>query len=848
MLQFGQSSTPLRGAESANGASERPSETLQVALGFLSRRYREIGIAVGIAVTLGVIYLLTATPSYTATASMLIDSNKMHLFQQQSAFSDLPMDASAVESQVEVLKSENIALAVIKQLHLTEDPEFVGARAGLIGTLINFLTAPFVSETPDSESQFELTRQAVNSFQNRLNIRRVGLTYVIEIGFRSYSADRAAQIANAVADAYVDDQLEAKYQAAKRAGVWLQARLRELREQASAAQLAVVNYKNKNDMVDAGGRTINEQQLAELNSELVAAQSQTAEARAKADRVQSILVSGTPDAAVDATVTDTLKDDVITKLRSQYLELSRRLADWTVKYGAEHLAVVNVRNQMSEIQNSVRAELQRIAETYKSDLEVARQREDSIKQQLNQAVSLSQVNNQAQVSLRELQTNAESYQALYDNFLQRYMESVQQQSFPITDARVISAATRPLFKSNPKGKLVLAFAAMLGLAFGVLVGAWREFADRVFRTGNQVEALLQTDCIALVPALMPEGGDASSHSWRDHIIHFGRNIVAQIAPAYLLEKENRVADALPGRRVIEALKGSRVTGALQGGRVSEALSRIAIEVDRNSNQRPQVADARPTKRSSGDHRRIVPPAGVYSTITDSPLSIFTESIRSIKVAVDLSSDRDGGQIIGFTSSVPNEGKSSISGAVARLTALTGAKTLLVDCDLRNPSLSRLLAPDASFGLLEVLKGESSLTQTVWIDPVTNLNFLPVTVPEVLARRLVHSSEVLASDQTRDFFNGLRQSFDYIFMDFAPLMPIVDVRASTKLVDAYIYVIEWGHTRTDYVEEALRSARGVYERLLGVVLNKVDLTSVGKYDGRGSSYYKSGSYHRYGYTE
>jgi succinoglycan biosynthesis transport protein ExoP len=831
MLQFGQSSSSLRGAESANVASERPSETLQVALGFLSRRYREIGIAVGIAVTLGVIYLLTATPSYTATASMLIDSNKMHLFQQQSAFSDLPMDASAVESQVEVLKSENIALAVIKQLHLTEDPEFVGARAGLIGTLINFLTAPFVSETPDSESQFELTRQAVNSFQNRLNIRRVGLTYVIEIGFRSYSADRAAQIANAVADAYVDDQLEAKYQAAKRAGVWLQARLRELREQASAAQLAVVNYKNKNDMVDAGGRTINEQQLAELNSELVAAQSQTAEARAKADRVQSILVSGTPDAAVDATVTDTLKDDVITKLRSQYLELSRRLADWTVKYGAEHLAVVNVRNQMSEIQNSVRAELQRIAETYKSDLEVARQREDSIKQQLNQAVSLSQVNNQAQVSLRELQTNAESYQALYDNFLQRYMESVQQQSFPISDARVISAATRPLFKSDPKSKLTLGVAVMLGLAFGVMVGAWREFVDRVFRTSNQVETLLQTDCIALVPALIPEGAEASPISWRDHIIRFTRDFVSKIAPAYLMEG---------GRE--------RVTEALKRNRVNQALSRIALEADRNANQRPQIPDGRPIKRPIGDSRRIVPPTGVYSTITDSPLSGFTESIRSIKIAVDLSSNRDGGQIIGFTSSVPNEGKSSIAGAVARLTALTGAKTLLVDCDLRNPSLSRLLAPEATRGLLEVVRGESSLTQAVWVDPVGSLNFLPVAAPELLSRRLVHSSEVLASDQTREFFNGLRQSFDYIFMDFAPLMPIVDVRASTKLVDAYIYVIEWGRTRTDHVEEALRSAKGVYEQLLGVVLNKVDLASIGRYDGRGSGYYRSGNYHRYGYTE
>ena len=115
------------------------------------------------------------------------------------------------------------------------------------------------------------------------------MTYIIAISFRSLNADRAAQIANAVADAYIDDQLESKFQAARRAGNWLQERLHELRQQATTAERAVVDFKNTNNMVDAGGRTINEQQLAELNSQLVLAQSQTGEARARADRVQAIL-------------------------------------------------------------------------------------------------------------------------------------------------------------------------------------------------------------------------------------------------------------------------------------------------------------------------------------------------------------------------------------------------------------------------------------------------------------------------------------------------------------------------------------------------------------------------------
>ena len=226
------------------------------------------------------------------------------------------------------------------------------------------------------------------------------------------------------------------------------------------------------------------------------------------DRVQEVLLSNSPDTAVLGTVADTLKNDVIIKLRSQYLELARREADWTARYGANHLAVVNVRNQMGELQESIRDELQRIAETYKSDYAIAKQNQDSVQRQLDQAVSQSQVTNEAQVALRELESNAQTYRALYDNFLQRYMESVQQQSFPITDARVITAATRPLGKSGPKAGLVLGFATIVGLArppFGIAAAAWREFADRVFRTAKQVEMLLQADCIALVPTVVEKG-------------------------------------------------------------------------------------------------------------------------------------------------------------------------------------------------------------------------------------------------------------------------------------------------------------------------------------------------------
>ena len=764
---------------SYDGFAEAPalSDSFQFVLDFLRRQYRVIAVAVAIAVALGFIYALTTPPTYTAGASMMIDTKKVQLFQQQSMFSDMPMDAGMVDSQLEILKSETIAAAVIKKLHLDQDPEFVNPRAELIGTLLGVMMGLFSSHEPPSD--FVINRAAIGSFQGRLDIKRIGLSYVIWVGFRSLNPDRAAQIANEVANAYIDDQLESKYEAARRAGTWLQSRLRELREQASTAERAVVAFKNKNNMVDAGGRTINEQQLSELNSELVLARSKTAEAKARADRVEAVLRSNSPEAAVAGTVADTLHNEVITKLRSQYLELARREADWTVRYGSGHLAVINVRNQMREIQNSVRDELQRIAETYKSDLEIAKQQEESLQKQLDRSVSQSQVTNEAQVALRELDSNAQTYRALYDNFLQRYMESVQQQSFPITEARVISPATRPLSKSGPKTMMLVVAAGMVGLAFGVGIAAWRDFADRVFRTANQVETGLQTDCVALVPAVPAEAMKAKDLSQR-----------GEVNPA-------------------------------QQGAISLAENRRLF---------------------AADHPTIGPVDGVYATILEAPYSAFAEAIRSIKVAIDQSPTVSGGRVIGFTSSIPNEGKSSIASAVARLMAQTGARTLLVDCDLRNPSLSRLLAPNAKIGVLEVIRGQSTLEKAIWIDAATNLRFLPGKA----TGRVAHSSEILASAAMRKFFDALRQHYDYVIADFAPLRPIVDVRAATNLVDSYLYVVEWGHTRIDYVNEALQSARNVYDHLLGVVLNKVDLKALGRYEGRGG-YYQHENYQRYGYT-
>ncbi|MGY3363860.1 uncharacterized protein involved in exopolysaccharide biosynthesis [Bradyrhizobium sp. GM2.4] len=442
MLQVNKPSSEInRGYAEAESS---PAQTLTSYVDIVRRQFPTIVAIVSACVILGLLYLFTAAPQFTSTASMVIDTRKVQLFQQQSVLGDIAVDSATVETQVEILKSENISLAVIRDLHLIDDPEFTGSGGGVFSAVLGFVGSLFSDGHPPSE--FEQTRKALERFEKNRTVKRLNQTYVMEIGFTSRDPAKAAQTANAIADAYIVDQLEAKYQATRRASVWLQDRIKELRTQASAAQKAVVDFKTANNIVDTGGRLMNEQQLAEVNSQLIMAHASTAEAKARLDRMNDIQKQDVPD----ANVADALKNDTIVKLRGQYVDMASKESIWSMKYGSDHLAAVNLRRQMAEIKKNIQDELKRIQESYKSDYDIAVTREESIKSSLANVVSESQLTNQAQVQLRELDSNAQSYQAMYDNFLQRYMESVQQQSFPITEARVISAATTPLVKSYPK--------------------------------------------------------------------------------------------------------------------------------------------------------------------------------------------------------------------------------------------------------------------------------------------------------------------------------------------------------------------------------------------------------------
>ena len=462
-------------------------EVVDWVIGLLRRQYLVILFVAALGTTAGIIYLGVATPVYTAQTNVYIDLHKNPIDQHPGIFGNDPIE---IESQIQLIKSKTIASSVIKKLQLTNYID-LESRKNSTNTL-GFLRSLFGTRAPDPDP----LEYAIAAFNDGLTVEPVG-GRVLAIKFSSKSPEQAAEIANAVATAYITDQLEAKYQANRIATNWLQERQQLLRVQAEGAQRAAKFFKQQSGIVTTDGKPLDNVQVAELNTRLVTARTQASDILARFNRLQDLIRLGPSDPHIGAI--SEINGAIATPLRQQYFELARREAEWSGRFGNDHLAVVNLRNRMQEVRNSLFDELRQAAETAKNDYAIAKQRQEEIEKQLADAVAQSRSTSPAQVTLQGLEGTAAAYHKLYDAFLQQYMGSTQQAALPITEARVISAASPPLTKSKPKSIVVLALSLFGGFGLGVALGLLRDTLDRVFRTGKQLEEHLHIPCVAWVP-------------------------------------------------------------------------------------------------------------------------------------------------------------------------------------------------------------------------------------------------------------------------------------------------------------------------------------------------------------
>ena len=467
-------------------AEPPPFAWLPGGLAFLRRNLMLITLSALPCFGAGLGYVMLATSQYTATNTLVIDSRRTHPTRAQPINLDAQSENAFVESQVEVLRGQGTLRAVVDRLALDRDPRFwdpeapqnplQAARAAVSALLRG--PANMEGLAPGDEGR----ATAARILARNLDIRRIGMTAVVEVSYTSPSRSLSASVANAVAAAYIDEQLGSNAETTRRAGGWLEERIRELRGNALTADRAVQEYKAANNIVDLGPALLSDQELTDTIELVAAARARFAEASARAQRLEV----ATPAAVLQGSVAEALQSQVINRLRQQFLDSSRREAELSGRHGVNHGAAVQLRTEMVEIERAIQNELGRIAEVHRNERQVAQGNMHGMEAQLAGLVQTATRMNIERSQLRSLQSTADASRAIFENFLQRFTQAMQDQSYPIADARSVSLAIPPLERSKPRSLIILAAALAIGLMLGAGLAILREALDGRLHTADEL--------------------------------------------------------------------------------------------------------------------------------------------------------------------------------------------------------------------------------------------------------------------------------------------------------------------------------------------------------------------------
>jgi capsular exopolysaccharide synthesis family protein len=750
-------------AETGDAAAEKAilgeDETIDLlnVVGMLRRRKWLIMLVTALGTAAAAFLGMKQTPTYTATASVMLDSRQLQVTDVEQVITGMPISSATMATQIGLLRSRDFIAAVMSDLNLFNDPEFNPALAAAAAPPTTALPAflqpleQLIAQLPDewliatglaSQPQPVLESEAPTLARERAILRFMsgavflndGQSYLIQVQFTSPDPDKAAVIANKIANRFVDDELKGKLTATDKASGWLEQRLAELKVEVQKSDQAVAKYMVDNNIVATGGGTLNDQELADLNGQLAGARAELADLQARLRVVRELRGS---EAALES-VSDVTNSPAILRLREQVTELERQESELRTLYGERHPRMLQLRDEKSKVASAIRNEVERVARTMENDVRVAASRVASIEGTLSGLKDRNTEDRRASVQLAELERVALANRTLYEQLLQRFNETRDQQGIVQADARVVAMAAPPAVPSSPGPKIFAAAGFTISLVLGSLLAILLERLDRGLRSAREVETALGLTTLGLVPRL-------------------------------------------------------------------DRLRR---------NQRP------------------------HQYLREKPLSSYAEAIRGVLTALKLSNPQNPPKVILVTSSLPEEGKTTFAVSLASLVARSQKRVLLIDLDLRHPSVHRELGWQVSAGLVEYMAGERTLQEVVHNDLETGLHFLPVKA------HTTTPTDLLESDRMRQLLQVCRDNYDLVVLDSAPVASVNDTKVAANLADRVVFVVRWGKTIESAARDSLRSLREAGIEPAGAVLAQIDLRKhaqyrygdIGQYYTRSRRYY------------
>lgn len=696
------------------------------------RRYkwRILGFVFAV-VAAALLYSLQLTPIYESVATLEIE-NQVRMFEIGSTglqFDGRNFDA-VVATYIDTMDSPAIAEQVFRDLRLNQNPEFNPALRQ---------TRPAIGGVPSRPGAADPPPRLPN-----LSVKRRPDTYLIEIHYRSPNAQLASAIANAAAQAMVQQGFMNRYQNATELSKWLNRQLEELKAKLERAQQNLRAFEKQHNVVNPEDRTnILNLQLQKLQEELTKTQ---AERLRKESALRSVEAGGLDSLSISE------QGEPLMRLAERLEALQTALAEAGAQYGPNHPVYKRQQAQVARVQALLESNKQKVLGRLKADYDQAVGRERALNDAVvEQRQEVDRLSSRA-LDYGMLKRDVDSQSKLYDELLRKINEASINASIKATNLRLAMLAAPSSVPVSPNVKLNVILALLLSttLAIGVALGA--DYLDRTLRSSEQVEQWLSLPSLATLPRV-------------------------------------------PGKKVQAALLG----------------------------------DAAPGATDDGDSRALVR--------TGMPLA---EALSMLRTSILLSGAATDLKAVLIASAAPAEGKSTVATGLALALAQqsqNGDRVLLIDSDLRRPTLHNVFGLPNRLGLSTVLEGQTELRDA----------FLPSGIPNLLVLPAGPSprypSDLLAMNMGK-LLESIRQEFRYTVIDSAPLLICADASILGTMADGVILVARSGETPRDAVSAALRQLRRVRANVLGLVLNQVSLPDTPGYGGYyggyyGNYYYKTG---------
>lgn len=451
---------------------------------------------------------------YVSEARVLVGIQGPRVLNVESVLADVSPDAERVQNEGFILQSRALALQVLDQLKLRDDPEFNPAlrkpslwsritdvRGWLPEPVRGWLERPapakgrkVAAEVPDASAADNLL---IDILLSRIDVSTLGRSHVLSVKAESQRPQTASAMANAFAERYLDYQRRDKVASMDRVDKFLMGRIAELREQVKKSDQAVEDYRRANDLYKSTGSGVTAQQLNELNTQLLAAQTAKAEAEARLAEAQEMRKGGLNSESVP----DVLRSPLIAALKTQQADAERRAAEMSATLGARHPSMASARAEVGNIQGKVNAEVAKVVDSLAREARTATARYDALTKNFEQLKQKMGTVNDKSIQLEALERDATVNRNLLETMLVRAKQTMGSEAILDANAKLVSAAAPAQSPSYPPKGLI----ALLGVAGGLMVGSaialMRESSDQTFRRADQIETMTGLPVIAMVPQI-----------------------------------------------------------------------------------------------------------------------------------------------------------------------------------------------------------------------------------------------------------------------------------------------------------------------------------------------------------